>query len=90
MGHTYSVDVLSQIDSESESCDEDEVGKDLDDAVEPDEAGETEQPDADGTDGEEDYKCQGSHHTMCDHHCLGFLVIAPKGNIVAAETEGPI
>lgn len=56
--------------------------------MEPNEAGETEQPDADGTDGEENHKGQGSHHTMCDHHCSGFLVIPSKGNIVAAETEG--
>jgi len=50
------VDVLSQIDPESESCDEDKVGKDLDDAMEPNEAGETEQPDADRADGEENHE----------------------------------
>lgn len=59
--------------------------------MQPDEAGEGEDPDDDSAEGEEDYKGEGGEDAVGEHDGAGFFGVAAKGDVgfaVAARGRG--
>lgn len=72
---TYVSTTLAEVNTETNGRDEHGVGKDLETTVEPDETGEAECPDGDGTQREKDYHGETGQDSVSNQHLLHTLIL---------------